>query len=158
MFPELTRKKQALTQEDCIAVLRSAPRGVLSVNGADGYPYGMPMNHWYNPADGKIYFHGGKYGHKIDAIRKSPKASFCVLDEGTPSAEGWWLTFRSVIVFGEIELIEDYDRIIEISRQLSYRFTKDEQYIAHEIEVSGPGTLCFALVPQHICGKRVNER
>ena len=46
------------------------------------YPYGIPMNHWYNPGDGKLYFHGAKTGHKIDAIRKSDKVSYCVYDAG----------------------------------------------------------------------------
>ena len=61
MFRELTRKRQALTREECLALLRSELRGVLSVQGDDGYPYGMPMNHYYNDADGKLYFHCGKH-------------------------------------------------------------------------------------------------
>ena len=63
MFREMLRKKQLLTQEECLAILKNEPRGVLSVLGDDGYPYGMPMNHFYCEADGKIYFHGGRKGH-----------------------------------------------------------------------------------------------
>ena len=45
----------------------------------------------------------------------------------------------------------------EISRKLSYKFTSDEDYIAREIEHSGPRTFVFALVPEHMTGKIVNE-
>ena len=46
MFREMNRIKQQLSQEESIAILKQEPRGVLSVNGDDGYPYGMPMDHW----------------------------------------------------------------------------------------------------------------
>ena len=29
--------------------------------GEDGYPYGIPMNHWYNPEDGKLYYRENVY-------------------------------------------------------------------------------------------------
>ena len=54
MFRELVRKKQQLSQEEAIAVLKQEPRGVLSLQGDDGYPYGIPMDHFYNEADGCI--------------------------------------------------------------------------------------------------------
>ena len=60
MFREMLRKKQQLTQEACIEILKKEPRGVLSVLGDDGYPYGMPMNHYYCEEDGKIYFQAAK--------------------------------------------------------------------------------------------------
>ncbi|MBQ3940185.1 MAG: pyridoxamine 5'-phosphate oxidase family protein [Oscillospiraceae bacterium] len=158
MFRELNRKKQALSGENCIEVLRTQKRGVLCVNGDDGYPYAVPMNHWYCPSDGKIYFHGGKTGHKIDAMRRDAKVSFCVTDGGTPDPENWWLIFRSVIVFGRIEWIDSYEETLRISREICRNFPCDAAYIEHEIQVSGRGTLCFALVPEHISGKRVTER
>lgn len=158
MFRDVTRIKQVLTNEECIDILKKQLRGVLSVQSDDGYPYGMPLNHFYNEEDGKLYFHSGKSGHKVDAILHDPKASFCVCDEGTRENGNWYLTFRSVIVFGKIELIEDREKIYDIARRLSRKFTDDEAYIEHEVENSGPGTLMFALVPEHITGKRVTER
>ncbi len=158
MFRKLARIKQQLPQAECIDILKAEPRGVLSVLGDDGYPYGMPLNHYYCEADGKIYFHSGKTGHKVDAIMREKKVSFCVCDQGVREDGDWALTFRSVIVFGKIEIVEDYDRIIEISRALSHKFTQDEAYIADEVEKHGKHTLCFALVPEQICGKRVHEK
>lgn len=157
MFREMQRKKQQLTREECIAILKNEPRGVLSVIGDDDYPYGMPMNHFYCEADGKIYFHGGRKGHKTDAMTRRNKASFCVYDQGFRREGEWALNIRSVIVFGHIEFIEDRDKLYGIARSLSYKFTTDAEYIEHEIRTSGPGTLMFALVPEHMTGKIVSE-
>ena len=157
MFREMLRKKQQLTQEACIEILKKEPRGVLSVLGDDGYPYGMPMNHYYCEEDGTIYFHSGKNGHRIDAVKHCDKASFCVYDGGFRREGEWALNISSVIVFGRIELIEDQEKIYKIARLLSYKFTNDEKYIEHEIQKSGPGTMMFALVPEHMTGKLVKE-
>ena len=157
MFRELIRKKQQLPEEECIDILMKEVRGVLAVLGDDDYPYCLPMNHFYCPEDGKIYFHSGKSGHKVDAVMRHEKASFCVYDEGSVREGEWWKTFRSVIVFGRIEIIEDRETIYEISRRLSRKFTDDSEYIKNEIGSAGYRTLMFALVPEHITGKLVKE-
>lgn len=157
MFRKMLRIKQQLPEAECIDILKEEKRGVLSVVGDDGYPYGLPINHYYNEDDGKLYFHSGKMGHKVDAIRRCDKASFCVYDQGYRREGEWALNIRSVIVFGRIELIEDMDTILDIARRLSYKFTDDESYIEHELEHDGPRTLMFALVPEHMTGKLVNE-
>ena len=157
MFREMLRVKQQLPQDECIRILKEELRGVLSVLGDDDYPYGMPINHYYCENDGKLYFHGGKKGHKIDAIRRHDKVSFCVYDQGFRRDGEWALNIRSVIVFGRIEFVEDRETIYRISTELSRKFTDDEEYINREITRSGPGTLMFALAPEKITGKIVNE-
>ena len=156
-FREMMRYKQQLPQEECIRILKEELRGVLSVLGDGDYPYGMPLNHYYCEEDGKLYFHSGKKGHRTDAIRRHDKASFCVYGEGKPVEGSWALRFRSVVVFGRIEFVEDTEKIFEITRRLSHKFTEDDAYIEEEILRSGPGTLMFALVPEHITGKTVTE-
>jgi len=157
MFRELTRKNKQISQQECIQILKDETRGVLSVIGDDDYPYGMPMNHWYNEEDGKIYFHSGKIGHRQDALKKHNKVSFCVYDKGYRGENEWAYKVKSVIVFGKIEIIDDMDTIIDITTKLSYKFTQDEEYINREIEVSGPQTILLQLTPEHICGKLVTE-
>lgn len=56
MFREIVRKKQALTLDECKEILKNEPRGVLSLIGDDGYPYGVPINYYYTEDDGHIYF------------------------------------------------------------------------------------------------------
>lgn len=77
----MRRKKQELSKEECIDILQTAKTAVLGVVGDDGYPYTVPINFVY--ANDKIYFHGAKNGHKIDAINKCNKVSLCVVDKMT---------------------------------------------------------------------------
>ena len=156
-FREVARIKQRLEREECLRILETELRGVLSVVGDGGYPYGLPINHYYCREDGKIYFHSGRTGHKTDAIKADPKASFCVYDQGFRREGEWALNIKSVVVFGTIEIVEDRGKIYDISRRLSRKFTQDEEYIENEIARSGPATFMFALVPEHITGKIVNE-
>ena len=156
-FREMMRYKQQLPHEECILILKEELRGVLSVLGDDDYPYGMPLNHYYCEEDGKLYFHSGKKGHRTDAMHRHDKASFCVYDNGFRKEGEWALNIKSVIVFGRIEFIEDQETINRMAEKLSRKFTDDDNYIKTEIERSGPGTLMFALVPEHMSGKIVNE-
>ncbi len=157
MFRELVRKDKLLPMEDCVRVLESETRGVLSVLGDDDYPYGMPMNHFYNPDDGCVYFHCGKVGHRLDALKRHDKVSFCVYDAGYRNEGEWALNVKSVIIFGRMELIEDMDMIVDITRRLSLKFIQDEEHIRREIKSAAHRTLLMKLVPENICGKLVRE-
>ena len=79
MFRKIRRKKQELTEKQCLDILRRAKTATLALSGDDGYPYSVPMNFVYE--DGKIYFHGAKEGHKIDAIKNNPKVSMSIIDQ-----------------------------------------------------------------------------
>lgn len=157
MFREVTRRKQALSKAECIGILKEEKRGVLSVLGDEGYPYGMPMNHWYCEEDGKLYFHSGLKGHRSDAMKACDKASFCVYDAGYRREGEWALNIRSVIVFGRLQVVEDEAAALEFIRRLSAKFTDDTDYVEREIGQAMDHTLIFSLTPEHITGKLVNE-
>ncbi len=133
------------------------PQGEVSLLGADGYPYGLPIDYWYNEADGKLYFHGAKEGHKIDAIRACDKASFCIHDEGVRMDGEWPLHFRSVIVFGRIAPVTDEAATALACKELSRKFTPDDEYFNKEYAAAKDRVLCLALTPEHITGKRIKE-
>lgn len=157
MFRKMQRIKQQLSDAECISILKSEPRGILSVTGDNGYPYGMPMDHWYNEEDGHLYFHSGKTGHRTDSILKDDRCSFCVCDQGFRREGEWALNIRSVIVFGHIRIVEDHERAIDICRRLSFKYTSDSEYIESEIAKYASGMMCFELIPEHMTGKLVNE-
>ena len=157
IFRELSRKKNQLSIEECRKILLQEKRGVLSVFGDGDYPYGMPMNHYFDGESGAIFFHCGQKGHRLDALRRSDKASFCVYDQGYQKAGEWALNIKSVIAFGRVEIMDDPALIKEISEKLSRKFTQDEAYIQKEIQDHAKNTLLLKLTPEHLCGKLVNE-
>ncbi len=157
MFREVARKKQALTPEESIRILKEEPRGVLCVLGDDDYPYGTPINHWYCEDDGHLYFHGGMKGHRVDALKRHDKVTFCVYDQGFRREGEWSLNIKSVIVFGRIRFVEDREKTADLVRRLSYKFTDDTAYIEREIEEALDHTLVMELIPEHITGKITNE-
>lgn len=157
MFREMRRKKQHLTTEECIEILKQEPRGILSLLGDDGYPYGIPMTHWYCEENGHLYFHGAKEGHKIDAMKKCDKVSFCVHDEGYREEGEWALNIKSVVIFGRMKILEDTDAKRKICENLCLKFTEDQDYIEEELRKYLDATWCLELIPEHMTGKLVNE-
>jgi len=157
MFREMRRFKQQISNEECIRILKEQPRGVLSLIGDNGYPYGIPLDHWYCEDDGRLYFHGAKEGHKIDSVKACDKASYCVMDQGFRKDGEWALNISSVIVFGRIKLVEDSEKAKMICTEICRKFTDDEEYLAHELEHAFPRVQCLELIPEHITGKLVNE-
>ena len=76
IFREMRQKKQELSRQEIADILHKGTSGVLALLGDNDYPYAVPISYVYD--DGKIYFHSAKSGHKIDAIQRTEKASFCV--------------------------------------------------------------------------------
>ena len=157
MFRPMRRFKQQISEAECIRILKEEKRGVLSVMGEDGYPYGIPMNHWYNPEDGKLYFHGAKSGHKLDAISANNKVSYCVYDAGYRKEGEWALNVNSDVVFGRISLVTDEKMAGLICENLCRKFTDDEDYIQYELRNSLPRVQCLEITIDHMTGKLVNE-
>ena len=157
MFRGMRRFKQQVSDEECIRILKEQPRGVLSLIGDNGYPYGIPLDHWYCEDDGRLYFHGAKEGHKIDSVKACDKASYCVMDQGFRKDGEWALNISSVIVFGRIKLVEDSEKAKMICTEICRKFTDDEEYLAHELEHAFLRVQCLELIPEHITGKLVNE-
>ena len=157
MFRKMRRLKQQISEAECKEVLKNTKRGVLSLIGDDGYPYGIPIDHWFCEEDGKIYFHGAKEGHKIDAIKACDKVSYCVYDDGYRREGEWALNIKSVIIFGRISFVEEEEKAREVCTELVRKFTDDEEYLKNELETAFPRVQCLVLEPEHMTGKLVNE-
>ena len=157
MFRPMRRSPQALSHEEMIDLLKTETRGVMSVQGDNGYPYGYPINHYYDEETNRIYIHGATFGHRVSAVKKDPKVSYCVFG-GEYQKEGDWAKYvKSVIVFGKAELIEDAGEIVSISRLLCDKFPCPPEYVEQEIEKDAPRTLIIAINIEDMNGKLVHE-
>lgn len=157
MFRPMRRSPQALSHEEMTDLLKTETRGVMSVLGDNGYPYGFPINHYYDEESNKIYIHGATFGHRVSAVKNDPKVSYCVFG-GDYQKEGDWAKYvKSVIVFGKAELVEDANEIVRISRLLCDKFPCPPEYVEHEIEKDAPRTLVIAIDIEYMTGKLVHE-
>ncbi len=105
MFRNMLRKKQLLSEEATVDILKGGTSGVLGVTGDDGYPYAVPLSY---ALDGdRLFFHSAKKGHKIDAIERNDKVSFCVISQDEVRPQTFTTHFRSAIVFGRARVLTD---------------------------------------------------
>ena len=110
MFRPMRRKTRAISDEAAKALLLNEKRGILAVNGDDGYPFALPVNYFYDMENGRIYFHGAKAGHKVDSLKKSDKVCFTVYGNSQYKEDEWAPYTQSTIVFGRCHLIDDAAR------------------------------------------------
>jgi nitroimidazol reductase NimA-like FMN-containing flavoprotein (pyridoxamine 5'-phosphate oxidase superfamily) len=156
MFREMRRFKQQLPEETAVAILDRNTAGTLALLGDDDYPYSLPISYVY--ADGKIYFHSAKTGHKIDAIKKHEKASFSVIDKDEIVPEEYTTYFRSVIAFGKVRLVEDLDEIRRIATVLAMKYSADfAEGIPAEIDSSIKHMAIIELEIEHMTAKEAIE-
>ncbi len=133
MFRDMRRKKQLLSKDESEEILRRGTSGVLALAGDEGFPYAVPLSYVYERE--KIYFHSAVSGHKIDAVRKSEKASFCVIGQDHVLPEKFTTRYKSVIAFGTVRILEDGQEIRRAMERLSDKYSPgDREARDREIE------------------------
>ena len=153
MFRAMRRKKQQLSPGACAEILRRGTSGVLAVAGDGGYPYAVPLSYVY---DGQtVYFHSANTGHKVDAIVREPRASFCVIDRDEVLPEAFTTAYRSVIVFGRVRGVETDEEKRAAVEKLALRYAPNVPEADREAEIDRfwPGLCMLALEPEQITGK-----
>ena len=155
-FRAMRRKRQQLSEEEIVAILKKATAGTLALLGDNDYPYAVPLSYVYQ--EGRIYFHSALAGHKVDAIRKCDKASFCVIEQDDVQPEKYTTFFRSVIAFGRIHIIEDEHEKLETARMLGNRYNPNhDEALQKEIEGGLSRMLMIRFDIEHLTGKEAIE-
>lgn len=152
----MRRKRQQLSEEECVSILNHATAGTLALLGDGGYPYSLPISYVY--ADGKLFFHSALKGHKINAIRSCDKASFSVIQQDDVKPKEYTTYFRSVICFGNIHIIESDEEKMRAVRLLGNRYNPDdEESLRKEIAKSYKAMCMIELDIEHMTGKEAIE-
>ena len=155
-FRAMRRKRQQLLEEESVAILKKATAGTLALLGDNDYPYAVPLSYVYQ--EGRVYFHSALAGHKVDAIRKCDKASFCVIEQDDVQPEKYTTFFRSVIAFGRIHIIEDEHEKLETARMLGNRYNPNhDEALQKEIEGGLSRMLMIRFDIEHLTGKEAIE-
>lgn len=154
---KMRRFKQQVSEEDCIHILKTERRGVLALHGENGYPYAMPINFYYDEADGNIYFHGAKEGTKAELLEADPRVSFCVCNQGFIREGEWAYNATSVIVRGRISIVEDREKAERICRSLGLKYYPTPEGVEKELRMAFARTRVTCLQIDYMTGKLVNE-
>ena len=158
MFRPIRKKKNEISPEQAEQLLLHCRRGVLAVNGEGGYPYAVPINFLFDPENRKIYFHGARAGHKVDALRACDKVCFTVYGNETIKDLPWAPYVQSAVVFGRCHIVEDVSAAAELLRRLAAKYYPDEQTISEEIAHAGAAAQVFEIEIEHLTGKEIQER
>ena len=158
MFRPIRKKKNEISTDAAKELLRSSRRGVLAVNGDDGYPYGIPINYLYDEENEKIIFHGAKAGHKVDALKKNDKICFTVFGNEMVKEEAWAPFLQSVVVFGRCHLVESQEHTIALVKKFAAKYYPNMDMVNEEAASSGRAVQMFEIQIEHLSGKEVQER
>ena len=158
MFRPIRKQKNALSTDAAKQLLRTARRGVLAVNGDNGYPYAVPINYFYDEAQEKIYFHGARAGHKVDALKACNKVCFTVYGNESIREEAWAPFMQSAVVFGRCHLLNSSPETIALLKRFAMKYYPDEQLAEEEIAAAGKAVQMFVIEIEHLSGKEVQEK
>jgi len=151
MFREMRRKDRQVFDDLVTEILNIGEYGVLSLIGENGYPYGVPVSFAYK--NNCIYFHCAKTGHKLDAIKKDNRVSFCVVTDTEIIPKDFTTNYKSAIVFGvasEADGEEKKMALMKLVEKYSPNYIdKGRDYIKDE----SAGTVIIKIDIEHITGK-----
>ena len=155
-FREMRRKRQQLPEEACMAILEKCTSGTLSLLGDNDYPYGVPISYVFD--NQCLFFHSAISGHKIDAINKHDKASFCIIEKDEVHGDEYTTYFRSVIAFGRIRVITDPDEKLQATQLLGRKYNPNqEEALQKEIEKGFARMVIIRMDIEHMTGKEAIE-
>lgn len=159
MFRKIRRANKEISEESAKELLKTERRGVLAVNGDDGYPYAVPINYLYDESSSKIYFHGARAGHKYDSIKACDKVCFTVYgNETVKEDEAWAPYMQSVVVFGKCHMVSNQEDAINLVRTFAMKYYPDEKAVDEEIAQFGKAVQMFEIDIEHLSGKQIQEK
>ncbi len=115
----------------------------LGMTDLENKPYVLPFN--FGIHEGMIYFHSAKEGRKIDILKNNPfvcvsfSNSHVLRWQHEKVACSYSMKYRSVLAFGKVEFINDYDEKVLAVNIIMRKYTgKDFSYNAPAINEVQP--------------------
>ncbi|ACO48045.1 pyridoxamine 5'-phosphate oxidase family protein [Deinococcus deserti] len=156
---QLKRQDKAMTREEAEAFLSSAFCGRTGTLGPDGYPYVVP--NLFTWQGGQVYLHTARYeGQFLTNVRFHEQVSFEVDEPGEIFPYGHVecdtsVSYRSVIVFGRIRIVEDMDEKVRFYRAFMTKYAPEDSWGREKDSLPRVnGTIVYAITPESITGKQ----
>ena len=126
----------------------------MSMVGPAHEPYVLPMNFGY--LDGIVYLHSSQDGRKMDILRQNPKVvlafstDYILRFQNEEVACSYSMKYRSILIYGQVEFIEDTDAKKEAMNVIMRQYTgKDFPYNMPAIR-----EVClYKVIPSEVTGR-----
>jgi len=148
------RVRNSQDKHDIESILEKCDACYLAMVDEEAMPYVLPFNFGF--ANGVIYLHSGPTGRKMDILRQNPNV--CInfstdhrlMMRHKEVACSAGMDFRSVLAFGKVEFIDDYDAKVEALNIIMRKYTgRDFSYNAPAVN----NVAVYKVVPTHINAK-----
>ncbi|MFO7922130.1 MAG: pyridoxamine 5'-phosphate oxidase family protein [Bacteroidales bacterium] len=124
--------KTDLKPKDIEVILEKCDACYLGMADEGGVPYVLPFNFGYR--DGSLYLHGGPGGKKFEVLKGNNRA--CAAFSTDHELRGrhehvacsWFMKYRSVLLHGYIEMIDDYDEKVKALNIIMEKYTGKGDY------------------------------
>jgi nitroimidazol reductase NimA-like FMN-containing flavoprotein (pyridoxamine 5'-phosphate oxidase superfamily) len=155
----LRRADKVMTAAEVDGFLGNAFCGRTATVGPDGYPYVVPnLFIWLR---GHVYVHTAKVdGHFLTNVRHCDRVSFEVDEAGEVFPYGpvecdTSVSYRSIVLFGRIRVIEDEAEKIEFYSTFMTKYAPPDSWGRERGSFPRLGkTIVYAITPEHITGKQ----
>ncbi len=124
---------------------------------AGGEPYVVPVNHIV--VDGALYFHSAHEGRKVEALKENATVCFetdvlyGIRDDQKPCDMGSY--YRSVIVFGSAEIVDDRDEALRALELLVEKHSRRPD--REKIDPAQLDTVAvIRITPERVTGKTLD--
>lgn len=126
-------------------IIKSCDVCNLGMIDLDNKPYTLPFNFGFE--EQTIYLHSGPVGKKIDILRNNPDVCITfstdhqLYHQSEDVACSYGMKYRSVLIQGKLEFVEDTDEKIRILNIIMRQYTKRDDY-----KYSGPSVANVAVM------------
>lgn len=101
-------QRELKSQEDILNILKNGKYTVISMC-RDNEPYIVSLSYGYDPDKNAMYFHAAKQGLKLDFINANKNVCATVIEDGGYVMDECEHEFRSVVFWGEMQVVDDLD-------------------------------------------------
>lgn len=151
MFKDMRRNELQLSEEETRKKLAGCPYITLAMMGDNGYPYSLPISFVYE--EGRLFIHGYKSGHKVEALTNHEKVSFSAVYENEVNPAGFTVAYTSIVAFGRAK------RLVDSEKERAIRLIIEKYSAAHKekgervVQSLWDNFTAFEIEIDHITGK-----
>jgi PPOX class probable F420-dependent enzyme len=104
------RERIKMSEEEQLAFLAEEKTVIVTSFGPRGWPHSMPM--WFVVRDGEVWMWTYRTSQKVKNVERDPRATLLV------EAGETYDQLRGVMVEAEAEVVDDFDALLVLGREL----------------------------------------